>query len=272
VKRLRAVLAAILLAAASSLLGPGCHEAPITERNQLILLPESQELALGATAYQETLAKEKLSTDPVKVAMVKRVGARIAAVASKDAPDYEWEFNLIDDDKTVNAFCLPGGKVAVYTGILPYTQDEEGLAVVMGHEVAHATARHGGERISTGLLAQVGLAAMNVALAVKGQSPETIQAFNTAYGVGANVGVILPFSRKQESEADHIGLMYMARAGYNPRAAPAFWSRMAKAQKERPPEFLATHPSDEKRVKALEKLMEEAEAEYRRSRAVSSRR
>ncbi len=238
-----------------------CETTPVTKRSQLILIPESQEIALGLTAYQQVLSESKLSTDPEKTALVRRVGERIAAVANQ--PDYKWEFNLIEDDKQVNAFALPGGKVAVYTGILPLTQTEAGLAAVLSHEVSHATARHGGERMTTGLLAQLGMVALDVGLAMKGQDPNTIKALNAAYGAGAQVGVLLPFSRKQESEADKIGLIYMAKAGYDPKEALHFWERMSKVDKKAPPEFLATHPSDETRVKQIKKWLPDAEKEYR---------
>ena len=240
-----------------------CRSTPVTGREQLILIPESQEVQMGLTAYRDVLSKSKLSSDSEKVAMVRRVGERIAAVADK--PDYKWEFNLIDDDKTVNAFCLPGGKVAVYTGILPVTEDEAGLATVMAHEIAHALARHGGERMTTGLLAQLGLVALDVGLAVKNQDPKMIEALNAAYGAAAQVGVILPFSRKQELEADHIGLLLMSKAGYDPQSALHFWERMAKLDKAKAPEFLSTHPSDEKRVQQIAKWLPEAEKEYRES-------
>lgn len=242
-----------------------CQSTPVTNRSQLILIPESQEVALGLTAYQEILSKAKLSNDTEKVAMLRRVGERIAAVANQ--PDYKWEFNLIEDDKQVNAFALPGGKVAVYTGILPLTQTEAGLATVLAHEVAHATARHGGERMSTGLLAQLGMTALNVGLALQGKDPKTIEAVSMAYGAGAQVGVLLPFSRKQESEADKIGLIYMAQAGYDPKEALSFWERISKVDKQSPPEFLATHPSDETRVKQITSWLPEAEKEYQAAQA-----
>lgn len=239
-----------------------CRTTPITDRSQLILMPESQEVALGLSAYQSTLSKAKLAKDAAQTEQVRRVGQRIATVANR--PDYQWEFNLIEDDKMVNAFALPGGKVAVYTGILPVTQTEAGLAAVMSHEIAHAIARHGGERMTTGLLAQLGMAALNIGLATSGHDPNAIQAYSTAYGLGAQLGVVLPFSRKQESEADQIGLILMARAGYDPREALYFWRRMAAdAAKEKPPEFLATHPSDETRIRQITAWLPSAEKEYR---------
>lgn len=240
-----------------------CKTTPYTHRRQLVLVGAGEEKQLGMTSYQEALSKAKLSTDAAAVAMVRRVGARLAKAADK--PDFQWEFNLIDDPKTVNAWCLPGGKVAVYSGILPVTQDENGLAVVLGHEISHALARHGAERMSQGLLAQLGGAALSVALADRPE--QTQQLAQQAYGAGAQVGVLLPFSRAQESEADHIGLILMAKAGYEPAGAVEFWQRMAAQKKgggggglER---YLSTHPPDEQRVAAIRKELPEAMRYYR---------
>ncbi len=244
------VLALILLSA--------CQTAPVTGRSQLILIPESMEIELGLTSYKETLKKAKLSEDKEVIDMVNRVGERIAAVA--DRKDYKWEFNVIQDDKVVNAFALPGGKVAVYTGILKYTENEAGLAAVMGHEVAHALIRHGGERISAGILAQLGMVGLSVA--VKNKDPVAISAINQAYGIGVNVGVLLPFGRSQELEADRVGLVLMARAGYDPNEAVAFWGRMMKAKDKAPPEFLSTHPATDRRVKELKQWIPEAMKYY----------
>ncbi len=237
-----------------------CRTTPITGRSQLILMSEPQEIAMGFSSYKTALSEAKLSTDRARVAQVRRVGERIAAVANR--PDYQWEFNLIEDDKMVNAFALPGGKVAVYTGILKVTQDDAGLATVMSHEIAHAIARHGGERMTTGMLAQLGQAALNAGLS--GKDPETVRSFNNAYGLGAQFGVLLPFSRNQESEADQIGLTLMARAGYDPKAAIAFWQRMSKVGQNDVPEFAATHPSDATRIRKIREWLPEAESEYRR--------
>jgi predicted Zn-dependent protease len=235
-----------------------CRTAPITGRKQLSLVPESQEIAMGLAAYQEVLSKADVSHDPAKVDLVRRVGERIAKAA--DEPDYKWEFNVIEDDKIVNAFCLPGGKVAVYTGILPITQTDGGLATVLSHEIAHALARHGGERISTGLLAQAGLLGLDALLQLKGTSPRAIDTINAAYGLGSQVGVILPFSRTQESEADHIGLILMAKAGYDPKEAVPFWERMSAAETGgKPPEFLATHPTTGRRIEQIKGWLPEAE-------------
>jgi len=189
------------------------------------------------------------------------VGKRIAAIAEE--PSFDWEFMLLDDPKTINAFCLPGGKVAVYSGILPVTRDDDGLAVVLAHEIGHAVARHGSERMTDDLALQLGGAGLQQLL--QQNSPQTQQLVMAAFGVGTTVGIVLPFSRSQESEADHIGLVLMARAGYDPEAAPVFWRRMiASSQGGAPPAFLSEHPTDEQRVKDLEKWMPEAKVAYRK--------
>ncbi len=240
----------------------GCRTTPITGRRQLLVVPESQEISMGLSSYRETLASERASTNAQWAAMVERVGNRIAQVA--DRPDYQWEFNLIDSAE-MNAFALPGGKVAIYEGILPICQTEGGLAVVMSHEIAHALARHGGERISqqyvvTGLGKLVDMAAMN-------RTDITRNRVNQAFGVVSKYGVVLPYSRKHESEADHMGMLLMAQAGYDPREAPRFWSRFGQAQAdgERPIEFLSTHPADHRRSAELAELIPEAMAIYERS-------
>jgi predicted Zn-dependent protease len=230
----------------------------------MVLIPESQETALGLESYQEILKTAKISTDPVATATVRRVGARLAAVS--DRPDLKWEYTLIDDPKTQNAFCLPGGKVAVYTGILTITQTETGLAVVLGHEIAHAIAKHGAERMSNSLLLSLGAASLEVAL--RNKPAATRDLFGAAYGVGTGVGLALPFGRLQESEADHIGLIYMAKAGYDPREATAFWRRMeSSATGARPPQFLSTHPGHDTRVRQLTQWMPEATAVYEAGRS-----
>lgn len=240
-----------------------CPKVPVTGRHSLILLPESQEMDLGADAYRETLSKAKVSTDAAQTALIRKVGARLAQVS--DRPDFAWEYTLVEEPKTVNAFCLPGGKVAVYTGILPVTQSEAGLAVVMGHEIAHAIARHGAERISQGLLLSLGQETLAVAL--RKRPTETRNAILQAFGLGATIGAVLPFGRYQESEADRIGLMYMARAGYDPREAVSFWKRMeAVGGGKAPPPFLSTHPSHETRAADLERWMPEALALYETSK------
>lgn len=249
---MKKLLAAVLLVAA-------CKTVPYTGRHNLVLISEGQEKQMGVDAYKDALSKAPLSKDAAAAARVKRVGEKLAAAANR--PDFAWEFNLIDDPKTVNAWCLPGGKVAVYTGLLPVAKDDAGLAVVMGHEIAHALARHGSERMSQGLLAQYGGTLLSVALSQK--PAETRALYEKAYGTGVQVGALLPFSRGQESEADHIGLLLMAEAGYDPRAAVDFWGRMAQTgggsgaglQK-----YLSTHPSHEDRIRQIEGWLPEAQS------------
>lgn len=232
-----------------------CQTVPITGRSQLLLLSEADEMQMGIQSYREVVKKSKLSTDPAANDLVKRVGARIAAATGRT--DFPWEFVVIEDQQA-NAFALPGGKVAVYTGILPITKNETGLATVLGHEVAHAVARHGAERMSQDLLVQVGLAGTMAALSKR--DPQTLQTVSAMLGAGAAVGLMLPWSRSQESEADRMGLIYMAKAGYDPSAARDLWIRMAEASKghDRPPEFLSTHPSESTRIKQIEAWLPEA--------------
>ena len=236
-----------------------CETVPLTGRSQIMLLPEGTEVAMGVDAYREVLQKSKLSTDPAANAQVARVGQRIAQATGR--ADYKWEFKVLENAQA-NAFCLPGGKVAVYTGILPITRDDAGLAAVLGHEIAHAVARHGGERVSQTLLVQSGLAATQAALSRN--DPATVQAVTSLLGAGASVGVLLPWSRSQESEADHMGLIYMAKAGYDPRAAKTLWERMDAASQggSRPPEFLSTHPLPATRIKQIEGWLPEALGYY----------
>jgi len=239
----------------------GCATVPVTGRRSFNLIPESQAIAMGEDAYQQVLSESKLITSGPDYEMVVEVGNRIAAVADES---YDWEFALIDDPNTVNAFCLPGGKVAVYTGILPVARNADGLAVVMGHEIAHAVARHGSERMTDALAIQV--AGTGLESLLGGTSEGSRNLIMAAYGVGAQIGVLLPFGRSQESEADHIGLIYMARAGYDPQEAPRFWERMnAQSGGGAPPEFLSTHPNPENRVRQLREWMPEAEAEARKA-------
>ncbi|AEH45107.1 peptidase M48 Ste24p [Thermodesulfatator indicus DSM 15286] len=230
----------------------GCATAPVTGRKQLILVDPQTEIKLGLQAYEEILKKEKLCNDPTINALVQRVGMRIAKASGKN---YDWEFKVIDKPESINAFCLPGGKVFVYTGILPVAQNEAGLATVLAHEIAHAIARHGAERMSIAMVAAFGevLAAELLDL----NNSRTRELFMAAYGLGATVGLILPYSRKQEYEADTIGLYLMAKAGYDPREAIKFWERMRQAASGRRkiPEFLSTHPADGKRIQALKNLL-----------------
>ena len=233
----------------------GCSTVPYTNRSQFMVMSESDDLKLGAAAYQQVLKKERIVTDPRFTQPVQQVGKRIAAAADK--PDYQWEFTVIDDPKQANAFCLPGGKVAVYTGIFPIARDDAGLAMVIGHEVAHALARHGAERMSTSMALQA--AGMAVAVAAGGQSAATQQAIMSAYGLGAQVGVALPFSRSQESEADRIGLILMAKAGYDPEAAVGLWQRMEQNSNGKgPPEWLSTHPAEGTREQDIRGWIAEA--------------
>ena len=252
---------------------PACSTVPVTGRSGLHLVSNSQLASMAVDQYQQTLKESKLSTDQAKTTMVREVGISIANAAEDFlkrsgrtdlAGTFNWEFNLIEDDKTVNAWVLPGGKAAVYTGILKYTQTETGLAVVLGHEVAHALANHGNERMSQGLLTQLGGAALAVALS---QKPAQTQAlFMGAYGLGTSVGVLLPYSRLHESEADRIGLVLMAMAGYDPREAVPFWQRMNQDEGERPAEFLSTHPAPDTRIKDIQKHLPEALAYYEKAR------
>jgi len=250
----------------------GCAQVPITQRESLRLVPESELMSMSFKEYQEVLGKSKLSTDPNKVQTVRKVGNRIAKAAEAFLVDlgrgnqvrnYQWEFNLIEDDKVVNAWVMPGGKAAVYTGILPITQDESGLAVVLGHEVAHAIAEHGNERMSQALLANMGTMALSAALAQKPR--QTRELFLAVFGVGANVGLILPYSRLHEKEADRIGLTLMARAGYDPRVAVPFWKRMNQKEATTSLEFLSTHPAPSTRIANIESYIPEAMPYYQKS-------
>ena len=248
-----------------------CATVPVTGRKQLSLVSSDEINAMSATQYQDVIKKGPLSTNVEQTEMIKRVGARIQKGveqymaekgASAQLSGFKWEFNLIQDDKTVNAWCMPGGKVAFYTAILPICKDETGIAVVMGHEVAHAIANHGRERMSQGLVQEFGISTLGAAM---GQNPGvTSQIFQQAVGMGSQVGM-LKFSRSHESEADHIGLIFMSMAGYDPEQAPIFWERMsALSGGQKPPEFLSTHPADETRIKDLQGWMPEALGYYKK--------
>ena len=248
-----------------------CSTVPITGRSQLHLISSADLNALSFQQYSEFLTQNKLSTDAQNTNMVKHIGLNIQGAVenyfaqhnlSKELNGYAWEFNLIESPE-VNAWCMPGGKVVVYSGILPITQNETGLAVVMGHEIAHAIAQHGGERMSQGLMQELGGVALSVAIQNEPQTTQNI--FLTAYGLGSTIGVILPYSRTQESEADRLGLIFMAMAGYNPSAAIDFWTRMSQSKTGgSPPEFLSTHPSDQKRISNLKEYMPEAMEYYKK--------
>lgn len=239
-----------------------CSSVQYTQRHQLMLLSESEEIRLGTKAFEEVKAQSRSSLDADSNDIIQRVGQRIAAVA--DRPDYQWEFLLIENDQTINAFALPGGKVIFYTGVLPLCVDESGIATVMGHEVSHVLARHGAERMSQGQLASIGRVALSFALATQDLIAQ--KAALEAYGFGTSAGVLLPFSRTHEIEADQIGLILMAKAGYDPRAAIEFWKRMAENSKNKErTDFLSTHPSDEKRIEELEIWLPIAMEFYRKA-------
>ncbi|NDV44904.1 M48 family metallopeptidase [Flagellimonas sediminis] len=254
---------AIFLAVAS------CKTNPFTGKSTLNFYSNSQMFPMAFAQYDQFLNENKVVKGTTDAQMITRVGQRIASAAERwlDAngypgylKDYQWEYNLVQDE-TVNAWCMPGGKIVVYTGILPITQNETGVAVVMGHEVAHALADHGAQRMSAGMIQQIGAVAGNVAI----QDPEKRNMFNTAYGLGSTVGVMLPFSRSHETEADRIGLQIMAIAGYNPDEAARLWERMkAQSGGQAPPEFLSTHPSNDTRISNLTAWAPAAKQEARK--------
>ncbi len=244
----------------------GCATVPITGRRQLTMIPSSEMLGLSQQQYSQVIKESTLSNNAEQKQSIVRVGHKIAKAVDEYyrenglSNDFAWEFNLIQDDNMVNAWCMPGGKIAFYTGILKLTQNDNGIAAVMGHEVAHAIAHHGNERMSQAMLAQVGTTAL--ATAMQDKPALTQQLFNSAVGMGTQVGILLPFSRLQESEADRIGLILMAKAGYDPRGAVKFWERMSAISQGAPPEFLSTHPSDQRRIRDLNKLLPEALKHY----------
>jgi len=248
----------------------GCETNPYTGRSQLLMTSVSDEMQLGEQAYNQVKSDPKLkqSLDPREIEPVKRVAARLVEAAKRSkyaemANQFQWEVTVIKDDKTANAFALPGGKMAVYTGIFPIAKTEAGLAAVMGHEVVHALARHGAERMSQGQLTNVGLQVAGAAAGAAGGSGMVGQATMAALGVGAQVGVLLPFSRKHESEADYVGILLAADAGYDPRESIALWTRMGQISGGgAPSEFMSTHPSHETRITQLKKWMPEAMAIY----------
>jgi predicted Zn-dependent protease len=249
----------------------GCTRNPVSNRSQIKLLPESELQTMATGEYKQFLLQNKIVTGQTSrdAEMVQRVGMRITkavtdyytskGLASK-LSGYNWEITLVDN-KEANAWCMPGGKIVVYTGLLPITQNEAALAVVLGHEVTHAVFGHGNERMTQGLLQQAGGVALSVAVANKPQ--ETRNIFLGAYGAGTGLGVLLPFSRKHEYEADHYGLWWAAMAGYDPREAISLWQRMEKAATVKSPEFLSTHPSEGNRIEQLQKYMPEALGYYK---------
>ena len=230
-------------------------EVPLTGRSQIVDLTRDEEMALGLRSYQQILSQSNLVRGGAELDAVRAIGERIAAAAADLDPGFQWEFNLIQSPQA-NAFALPGGKVAVYTGILPVAQNVDGLAVIMGHEVAHALARHGAERMARQKLVQVG--SMAASVAVGSMDANTQRAVMGALGVGAQYGVLLPFSRKHESEADYIGLILASRACFDPREAPALWERMGAQSGGGPAEFSSTHPAPETRSAQFREWMPEA--------------
>lgn len=238
-----------------------CATTPITGRRAFIALSEADENAEGEKAYREILSKERRTSNMTLAQQVEKIGRRIAAVSER--PDFQWEFTTLDS-KTPNAFCLPGGKVAVYTGIIPYAANEAGLATVMGHEIGHALARHGGQRITQQLGIGLGLTLLGATLLSDSKHQRLILG---AIGAGATIGFVLPYSRDHESEADEIGLVLMARAGYDPREAPRFWDRFSKASGgKEPPQWLSTHPNSQNRRDRLQELLVNAIPVYDQAR------
>jgi predicted Zn-dependent protease len=248
-----------------------CATVPITGRRQLAFIPTQQLLSMSYQTYDQYLQQAKVSPDPQQTAMINRVGNNIRQAVEEflhaesegdTLRGYEWEFTLVEDE-TANAFVLPGGKVVVHTGLLPVAQDDCGLAVVMGHEIAHAIAGHGNERMSQALTLQMGGMALSQALSSYPQ--QTQQLFLAAFGAGAQLGILLPYGRLQESEADHLGLIFMAMAGYDPQTAIPFWERMLEQeQRAAPPEFLSTHPAGDRRIEDIRELLPEIMPYYRR--------
>ncbi len=245
------------------LLLAACATVPYTHRSQLMLVSASTMDKLGVEAFQEVLKKEKIDTRGQVNNVVAGVGERIARAAEQAS--YHWQFAVIDDPKTANAFALPGGKVAVYTGLFPVAQDTAGLAAVLGHEVGHVVAHHAAERMSQGYALQAVGTVLQVGLGASGSSAGS--AIMQAFGVGAKYGVILPFSREQEAEADHIGLILMAKAGYDPHAALELWRRFEKSGDKAPPEFLSTHPSYGSREQNIQSWIPEAMGYYQKENA-----
>ncbi len=264
----RQTLAAILCLLALALLVQGCSTVPVTGRKSLNLISSGQEMQLGLTSFEQMKKDTPISKDRAANEQVQRVGKRIAQVAAPDMPNAQWEF-VVFESTEANAFCLPGGKVGVYTGLLPIARTDAGLATVIGHEVGHAVAHHGAERMSEAMVMQTGGELLGATLS--SSDPKVQSAAALAYGLGSKMGRELPHSRQQESEADEIGLIYMARGGYDPAEAIAFWKRFsdAKGTSKAPPgileRWLSTHPVDADRIKHLEQLQPQAQAEFKKS-------
>jgi len=259
----------ILSAIIACALFNACTKNAVTGKRSLTLLPESEMMAMSFTEYDKFLAEHPpLPATDDRVQMVQRCGTRIQKAVEKFYADkglsrqlngFNWTFNVVDEN-TINAWCMPGGKVVVYTGLLPVTQDEASLAVVMGHEIAHAVARHGNQRMSQGILVQTGGTVLSVALSQKPQA--TQQLFMQSFGIASTLGT-LKYSRGHESEADKMGLIFAAMGGYDPEVAVGFWERMAAGGGQKPPELLSTHPSDETRIRDLKAFMPEAKKYYK---------
>lgn len=253
---------ALFLAVAYLLVAAGCATAPYTGRKQVLMVSQKKELSLGYQAFKQIKKQSKPSKDQALQARVQRVGERIAQAA--DRPDYRWEFIVFEDDDTANAFCLPGGKVGIYTGLFKYIKNDADLATVISHEAAHALARHAGERLSQSTLARLGGTALGIGLGAFGVSPTAGRVAMQGYGLGTKLGVLLPYSRVQEAEADRIGLILMAKAGYDPTSALEFWQRFAGGKKDQAqlPAFLSTHPSDAARIQKMRTHLPEARRYY----------
>lgn len=264
-------LATLIVVLSLLLLVASCATVPVTGRSQLNLIPNNTMLSMSFQQYGQFLQENEVIRNTQEARMVKQVGTRIQHAVEQyfqqnnmpqELQNYQWEFNLVESED-VNAWCMPGGKVVVYSGLLPIAQNDAGLAVVMGHEIAHAVAQHGNERMSQGLLVQLGGMALSEALKSKPQ--KTQQLWMMAFGLGAQVGAILPYSRLHETEADHLGLIFMAMAGYDPRTAVNFWQRMSQAGGAGVPEFLSTHPAGETRIRNIQEFMPEALQYYQGS-------
>lgn len=265
----------LIIVAMASLMS--CSTVAVTGRKQLLLVSNQEVMSLSNNTFRSYMSKAKLSTNRSNTEMVKRVGTKIAIAVEQylrdngleqEIKNYAWEFHLVQDN-TPNAFCLPGGKIVVNEGILPITKTEEGLAIVVGHEVGHAVAKHSAERLSNQMLTQYGGAILGTIMQNKSSEAQFLA--QQIYGLGAQYGVMLPHSRRNESEADHLGLVFAAMAGYNPQAAIGFWQRMAAAGGESVPEFMSTHPSDETRISRIQKLMPEAMKYYKGEAKTSSK-
>lgn len=263
---------------ASAILFTSCGSVPITGRKQLSLVSDQEVLTMSLQQYDEFIKSAPLSTDKKNTELVNKVGRNIANAVetylknngfADEVANYAWEFHLVKSDQ-VNAFCMPGGKIVIYEGILPVTKDETGLAVVMGHEVAHAVAKHANERMSQQMATEYGTSLLGAAL--DKSSTVVKQAAGAAIGLGAEYGILLPYSRKQELEADQLGLVFMAMAGYDPRKAPDFWVRMSQAGGGGTPEFMSTHPSDETRIKKIEEHLNEALKYYKGGTSINTQK